>query len=430
MNVTFGLGRGSRHESSTAYRGAVSNTVLDVHVVFADEDQPIARRIIDALRDLGISVWSHLEISTEQSREDALDSVNRLARKVLVIWSPHAIANEALKAQAMFAHKASKLIQAYAEPCTAPVFLAERQGIDLRHIEEAAGSISALLKATNGISTTSVQRRRRRMSWHRRTKYAFICAMGLGGVAYWTVPDEWRFWDPSPKAPIITLSQSTDDLIDVLGRRLSIMSTQYSFIFTVPYTRHSSCGEKGVSFAHELEKLVNNFFDIPGVFMLIDLTEQIDLDGIYNNELRKLGESLGPRFFVISRKTAGDAAITRTLADTRTYVRRVVPSDASVSAISYDHSLIGMVWGNTKKLLTPLRIQGPEDNLVDAASTLLSVVFKENAAVFTQEARTLFAGAENMTSPVGFRHVLEAHAATMKSQFAALDIGRPLRSCG
>ena len=70
--------------------------------------------------------------------EVTIEQQLRVAKVVIVAWSPAAVASENVKAEARWARQQGRLLQVFVEACEPPLFFGERQGVDLKAWSDAA----------------------------------------------------------------------------------------------------------------------------------------------------------------------------------------------------------------------------------------------------------------------------------------------------
>ena len=103
----------------------------DVFLSYKREDLKPATRLIEALRRAGLDVWWDFDIPPDAPWEATIERALDEARVVLVCWSRAAVASDNVRSEARWARERGRLIQAFVEPCSPPLFFGERQGVDL-----------------------------------------------------------------------------------------------------------------------------------------------------------------------------------------------------------------------------------------------------------------------------------------------------------
>src|SRR5687768_12399686 len=85
--------------------------VADVFISYARSDQAMARRLAEAVRAAGYSVWWDDELPPHLSYGEVITGQIDQAKAAIVIWSPAAAASEWVRAEADHARNRRKLIQ-------------------------------------------------------------------------------------------------------------------------------------------------------------------------------------------------------------------------------------------------------------------------------------------------------------------------------
>ena len=82
-----------------------------VFVSHAHQDKADARRVVDALKSAGLSVWWDEQLPTHRMFSQVLEERIRSADAVVVLWSKHAAASEWVRAEADLARTLGTLVQ-------------------------------------------------------------------------------------------------------------------------------------------------------------------------------------------------------------------------------------------------------------------------------------------------------------------------------
>jgi adenylate cyclase len=134
----------------------------DVFISYKRENLTVIKRLVEALRAEGLSVWWDQDIPAIAPWEATIERELTAAKLVIVAWSPEAVASENVKAEARWARTQGRLLQVFVGPCDPPLFFGERQGADLNgwsgEPEDAAfrlvlDALHAGLEAWSGAST-------------------------------------------------------------------------------------------------------------------------------------------------------------------------------------------------------------------------------------------------------------------------------------
>jgi TolB-like protein/tetratricopeptide (TPR) repeat protein len=105
--------------------------MADVFVSYKREDATKVRKLVGALRSVGLDVWWDEDIPASAPWEATIEKALKEARAVIVCWSPESVASENVRSEARVARADGRLIQVFLAPCEPPLFFGERQGVDL-----------------------------------------------------------------------------------------------------------------------------------------------------------------------------------------------------------------------------------------------------------------------------------------------------------
>ena len=105
--------------------------MADVFLSYKREDAAIARRIVDALRDSGLSVWWDDGITPRQSWDTEIEEAISAASTVAVLWSPRSVTSDWVRTEAHYAKDRGKLVPAVIEQCTIPIAFTLTQTVNL-----------------------------------------------------------------------------------------------------------------------------------------------------------------------------------------------------------------------------------------------------------------------------------------------------------
>nr|WP_070959799.1 toll/interleukin-1 receptor domain-containing protein [Hyphomonas sp. Mor2] len=105
--------------------------MADVFVSYKREDKDKVARLVDLLRDSGLSTWWDHDIEAGAPWETTIEEKLADASVCIVVWSSTSVSSENVKAEARRARTDGKLIQVFIEDCDPPIFFGERQGINL-----------------------------------------------------------------------------------------------------------------------------------------------------------------------------------------------------------------------------------------------------------------------------------------------------------
>jgi formylglycine-generating enzyme required for sulfatase activity len=105
--------------------------VADVFLSYKREDAAIARRIAEALRESGISVWWDDGITPRQAWDTEIEQAISAASTVAVLWSPRSVTSDWVRTEAHYGKERGKLVPALIEPCTIPIAFSLTQTVNL-----------------------------------------------------------------------------------------------------------------------------------------------------------------------------------------------------------------------------------------------------------------------------------------------------------
>ncbi len=105
--------------------------MADVFVSYKREDSALANRVVNALRESGISVWWDDGITPRQAWDTEIEQAIAAASTVLVLWSPRSVTSEWVRTEAHYGKDRGKLVPAIVEPCTIPIAFTLTQTVNL-----------------------------------------------------------------------------------------------------------------------------------------------------------------------------------------------------------------------------------------------------------------------------------------------------------
>ena len=106
--------------------------MTDVFISYSRSIEPQARRVADALRGLGYSVWRDDELPAHRSYSEVTEERLRAAKAVVVIWSAEAVRSQWVRAEADVAREAGTLVQLSVDGAVPPLPFNQIQCADLR----------------------------------------------------------------------------------------------------------------------------------------------------------------------------------------------------------------------------------------------------------------------------------------------------------
>jgi adenylate cyclase len=106
--------------------------MADVFVSYARPDEAQAKRVADALREQGFSVWRDDELPAHRPYADVIQERLGDSRAVVVLWSSDAAKSQWVRAEADAARQAGTLVQATIDGVAPPMPFNQIQSADLR----------------------------------------------------------------------------------------------------------------------------------------------------------------------------------------------------------------------------------------------------------------------------------------------------------
>jgi adenylate cyclase len=112
----------------------------DVFISYARSSEGQAKRVEDALRDAGYSVWRDAELPAHRSYAEVIEERLKAAKAVIVLWSAEAARSHWVRAEADAAREAGTLVQASVDGSTPPMPFNQIQCADLHDWSGNAGA--------------------------------------------------------------------------------------------------------------------------------------------------------------------------------------------------------------------------------------------------------------------------------------------------
>ena len=125
--------------------------MADVFVSYARPDEPQAKRVADALRNLGFSVWRDDELPAHRAYSDVILERLNESRAVVVLWSEEARKSQWVRAEADAARQAGTLVQITLDGSLPPLPFNQIQCADLTEWQ-GSGDVNGWRKVTTSIS--------------------------------------------------------------------------------------------------------------------------------------------------------------------------------------------------------------------------------------------------------------------------------------
>ena len=117
--------------------------MADVFVSYARPDEAQAKRVADALREQGFSVWRDDELPAHRPYADVIQERLGDSRAVVVLWSSDAAKSQWVRAEADAARHAGTLVQATIDGAPPPMPFNQIQSADLAGLGRRAPTRTA-----------------------------------------------------------------------------------------------------------------------------------------------------------------------------------------------------------------------------------------------------------------------------------------------
>ena len=82
----------------------------DIFISYKREEQPEAKKLVDALEREGWSVWWDPKLRAGEKFDDVIEKSLRESKCVVVLWSKHSVNSRYVKDEASYALKRGKLV--------------------------------------------------------------------------------------------------------------------------------------------------------------------------------------------------------------------------------------------------------------------------------------------------------------------------------
>jgi hypothetical protein len=117
--------------TDTPASGPSGSTPPDLFLSYAREDRATAQQLAHALGEEGFSVWWDREIRGGSDFTEEIAAKLRAARRVIVLWSPKAVASSFVRDESARAREAGKLLPVRIEAVDLPLGFGQLQTLDL-----------------------------------------------------------------------------------------------------------------------------------------------------------------------------------------------------------------------------------------------------------------------------------------------------------
>lgn len=93
----------------------------DIFISYSREDRQHAHAFASGLEEEGFRVWWDNAIHSGDTFDEVIENELRLAKAVVVLWSPRSVTSRWVRAEATIADRHKKLVPAIIEPCDRPI---------------------------------------------------------------------------------------------------------------------------------------------------------------------------------------------------------------------------------------------------------------------------------------------------------------------
>ncbi|MBR7619445.1 TIR domain-containing protein [Phenylobacterium sp. 20VBR1] len=129
------LGLGIRYSSCVQDWG---RPLPDIFLSYSREDQAVARRFAEAFAGQGFDVWWDATLKSGEAYDEVTETALRMARAVVVLWSPRSVMSRWVRAEATLADRNKTLVPCMIEPCERPLMFELTQTAELAHWQGGA----------------------------------------------------------------------------------------------------------------------------------------------------------------------------------------------------------------------------------------------------------------------------------------------------
>ena len=105
--------------------------MTDVFISYASEDRIRAKKLAEALKAKGFSVWWDRNIIAGQTYDEVIERELETATSVVVLWSKHSVISEWVKSEAQVAVERGTLVPALIDAVKPPLEFRRKQTVDL-----------------------------------------------------------------------------------------------------------------------------------------------------------------------------------------------------------------------------------------------------------------------------------------------------------
>src|SRR5690348_8577261 len=198
--------------------------MTDVFVSYKRGDAAKVRKLVAALRQVGLDTWWDEDIPPSAPWEATIEKELAGAKSVIVCWSPDAVASDNVRSEARVAREDGRLIQVFLKPCSPPLFFGERQGVDLSNwrgkpddprIAKIAES-TRKVAAGERIEPSPVPRPRKRLNARLVAAVATLLILAIGGAAWWQLRPRPQGPQTLAILPFRALNASDGALVDAI----------------------------------------------------------------------------------------------------------------------------------------------------------------------------------------------------------------------
>lgn len=113
----------------------------DIFISYKREDQPVARRLADALEKEGWTVWWDPKLRADEHFDDVIEAALKESRCVVVLWSKGSVQSRYVHDEAVYAIEHNKFFPVVIDNVELPFRFRGFQTLDLKNWDGSSASI-------------------------------------------------------------------------------------------------------------------------------------------------------------------------------------------------------------------------------------------------------------------------------------------------